>query len=358
LRRPVRGQPHDGEWEAKIRLLVGNILKRILSGIRPSPSERSDEIVSLRLLYRDARTRIFYTAARVDAFHAAAASSWRRVMQHMRPDDRIIWTTFWHADEVYFRNARDFHAGLPVPPENIWILGNTKDEVRAAAAAGFRSAWVHNNCWLEEKRFRPLDLPKAYRAIMIAQAVGYKRPWLAAKVNGLAYVETERFRLARPADTSSLVHARRFANLPVEALSRLINQSRVGLILSEIEGGSYATSEYLTCGIPVVSTPSVGGRDVYFDAFNSLIVDPSEDAVAAGVDRMIRTPTDPAAISARHAQLSSDFRRHFTREVVGTIFRETRNRTPPDAVIETSLRHKMADFIPEKQAVAIVRGQA
>lgn len=326
--------------------------------MRRSARQPREEIVSLRVLHHDARTRVLYTSARLDAFHANAAAGWRRVMEHMRPDDRIIWTTYWHVDEAYFRDARDFHAGLPVPLENIWVLGNTTDEVQAAAAAGFRSAWVHNNCWLAEGLFRPMSLPKAYRAIMVAQAVGYKRPWLAAKVDGLAYVETPRFRRARPVDTSSLIHARRFTNLPADALCRLINQARVGLILSEVEGASYVTAEYLACGIPVVSTPSLGGRDVYLDASNSLIVEPTEDAVAAGVERMIHTSTDSTLISTRHARLSDDFRRRFTRDVVGTIFRETGNRTPPERVIELSFRHRMVEFVTEKQAAAIIRGEA
>jgi Glycosyl transferases group 1 len=325
--------------------------------VRPSVRKPGEEIVSLRLLHHDARTRVFYTSVRLDAFHARAAAGWWRVMEHMRPDDRIIWTTYWHVDDAYFRDARDFHAGLPVPMENIWVLGNTTDEVRAAAAAGFRSAWVHNNCWLAEGLFRPMSLPKAYRAIMIAQAASYKRPWLAARVHGLAYVETARFRRARPADTTSLMHARRFAGLPPEAVCRLINQARVGLILSAVEGGSYVTAEYLACGVPVVSTPSLGGRDVYLDASNSLIVEPTEDAVAAGVERMIHTSTDPTLISAAQARLSGEFRRRFTRDVVDTIFRETGNRTAPERVIETSFRHKMVEFVTETQAAAVVRGQ-
>ncbi|HPG00049.1 MAG TPA: glycosyltransferase [Kiritimatiellia bacterium] len=336
---------------------VGGILRRMMAGWRPPLPEPGDEIVSLRLLHQDARTRIFFTAARIDSIHAATASGWQRVLQYMRPDDRIIWTTFWHVDEPYFQNAREFHKQLPVPLENIWVLGNTEAEVHAAAGAGFRSSWVHNNCWLDEHLFRPIALPKEHRAVMIAQAVDYKRPWLAAKVKDLAYVETERFHLSTPADTSSLVHAKTFRNLPANDLIRLINQSHVGLMLSEIEGGSYASSEYLMCGIPVVSTPSIRGRDLYYDSSNSLIVDPTEDAIAEGVERMIHTPTDPAAISARHAQRSNEFRGRFTREVIGTIFRETGNRTPPENVIATSLRHKMPDFIPEKQAVAIIRGQ-
>src|SRR5262249_5233482 len=100
-----------------------------------------------------------------------------------------------------------------------------------------------------------------------------------------------------------------------------------------------------------------GGRDVYLDASNSLIVEPTEDAVAAGVERAIRAPTDSTLISGRHARLSDEFRRRFTRDVVGTIFRETGNRTAPQSVIDTSFRHKMVGFVTEKQATAIIRGQ-
>ena len=320
-------------------------------------SELGDEVVSLRLLFEDARTRLFYTTVRIDATHVATAAGWRRVVQRMRRKDRILWTTYWHADEEYFRHARSFLADCPVRPENIWVLGNTVGEVRAAAAAGFRSAWVHNNCWLEDGRFRPLGLPKSFRAVMIAQAVDYKRPWLAALVPGLAFVETSRFPLARAADTSMLGQAERFSGLDVEQVARLINRSRTGLILSAVEGGSYVTSEYLACGVPVVSTPSVGGRDVYLDDDNSLIVEPTQEAVAAGVERMGRTPGDPAAISARQARLTDEFRARFTREVVGTIFRETGNRTPPEVVLQRSLRHKMAGFVSEAAAAAMVRGQ-
>src|SRR5262249_52969862 len=206
--------------------------------------------------------------------------------------------------------------------------------------------------------FRPLGLRKVHRAIMIAQAVRYKRPWLAAKVDGLAYVETPRFPGAAPVETASLIHARRFTNLPPAAVCRLINRARVGLVLSEVEGGSFVTAEYLACGIPVVSTPSLGGRDVYLDAANSSIVEPTEDAVAAGVERMLAASTDPAAISTRQARLSDEFRRRFTRDVVGTIFRETGNRASPDIVIESSFRHKMVGFVTEQQAIALVRAGA
>ena len=82
------------------------------------------------------------------------------------------------------------------------------------------------------------------------------------------------------------------------------------------------------------------------------------DGIAAGVERMIDTSTDSTLISTEHARLSDDFRRRFTRDVIATIFRETGNQTAPESVIETSFRHKMAEFVTEKQAAAIIQGLA
>ena len=334
------------------------MLRRILGGRARRAPEPGNEIVSLRLLHRDSHTRIFFTAARIGHPHTAVTEGWRRVLQHLRPDDRLIWTTYWAADDAYFRFARDFHEELPVPQKNIWVLGNTREETEAAAACGFRSSWVHNNCWLDETVFRPIARPKQYRAIMVAQNADYKRPWLAARVDGLAYVETERFHLSNPAMTGRLNPAAKFSNLPTEEIIELINASRTGLILSDIEGGCFASSECLMCGIPVVSTPSIGGRDVYYDEYNSLIVEPDEEAVAIGVEKMIGRPTDPAKISSRHAEMSKEFRDRFAREVITAIFAETGSSTAPEKVIESGRRHKMADFIPERLAVDLIRESA
>lgn len=43
-----------------------------------------------------------------------------------------------------------------------------------------------------------------------------------------------------------------------------IYKSCLGGIFSEHEGACYASTEYLLCGCPVISTPSVGGRDVWY----------------------------------------------------------------------------------------------
>ena len=71
--------------------------------------------------------------------------------------------------------------------------------------------------------------------------------------------------------------------LPAEDIAELMNRSSVGLCLSLVEGAMRASMEYRLCGTPVVSTPSIGGRDRYFTGPHVRLVDEQPDAVAAAV---------------------------------------------------------------------------
>ena len=53
--------------------------------------------------------------------------------------------------------------------------------------------------------------------------------------------------------------------LKPESISKILNLSKVGVILSYKEGACYASIEYLLSGIPMVTTKNIGGRDIFFD---------------------------------------------------------------------------------------------
>lgn len=53
------------------------------------------------------------------------------------------------------------------------------------------------------------------------------------------------------------------AFLPPAQVCAALNRGEVGLALSELEGACWASTEYLLCGLPVVSTPCSGGREVW-----------------------------------------------------------------------------------------------
>jgi glycosyltransferase involved in cell wall biosynthesis len=79
-----------------------------------------------------------------------------------------------------------------------------------------------------------------------------------------------------------------YKNLLATEVAEVLNRCRVGLILSEEEGICSASCDYLLCGLPVVSTPSRGGRDEFYDSENCIIVEPSSTAVAEAVAEWLR----------------------------------------------------------------------
>ena len=318
-----------------------------------TPSE-PPVMLSLRELFAHGRTRVFLNAIRLDSYHEADIAAWRRVVARMKPDDHIVWMTFWHADQTYFDRAAEFYSASPVAPNRVWVLGNTKQEAEAARRAGFNGVWVNHNAWLDERLLQPLPREKVYRAVMVSQLAPYKRVHLAAKVAGLALVPSALFHLHQAQSVENFVDATIIETLPEGGIAEILCRSRVGLILSKEEGACYASSEYLLCGIPVVTTASRGGRDVFYTRENSHFVAPTEDDVARGVDWMIDHAPDPWSIHHAHVALSQTFRARFADEVLGAIFVRQQITADPQQALASMFTHKMVTYVDESGAMQLV----
>ncbi|AYV85675.1 MAG: glycosyltransferase family 1 protein, partial [Satyrvirus sp.] len=81
-----------------------------------------------------------------------------------------------------------------------------------------------------------------------------------------------------------------------ETVSKYMNMSKCGIMLSASEGGCYSSTEYLYCGLPIVSTRSKGGRDAYYDDYNCLICDDDCTDVERKVSEIISKTIDPQKI--------------------------------------------------------------
>ena len=82
-------------------------------------------------------------------------------------------------------------------------------------------------------------------------------------------------------------------------VNEVLAQSRVGLCLSAAEGAMKASIEYLFAGLPVVSTPSLGGRDLYFDDEYCLIAEPDPRSIRDAVQALIRRGVPRERVRAR-----------------------------------------------------------
>jgi glycosyltransferase involved in cell wall biosynthesis len=70
----------------------------------------------------------------------------------------------------------------------------------------------------------------------------------------------------------------------------------------------FACCEYLLSGLPIVTTPSRGGRDVFFHSDYVEVVEETPEAVASGVARLIARNLDPEMIRNRTYQLFMEHR--------------------------------------------------
>lgn len=177
---------------------------------------------------------------------------------------------------------------------------NASEELERARRAGVHCIAGGHNCYTDPDVMRVMPGTRQFDAIYIARPVAMKRIELAAGIGSLLLLpgrerpargELEPAAVVMPRGASVI-----WRKLTAKEVARQIGRSRVGLCLSAEEGGMFACIEYLLCGLPVVSTPSVGGRDEYFDDTNCIVVEPDAEAVRDGVAEWIRRDPDPAQI--------------------------------------------------------------
>ncbi len=211
-------------------------------------------------------------------------------------------------------------------PRHRYILAaGTPREVELVAPSGGRVEFLNENAFIDEHSFVPAtEGAPVFDAVLDAQIAPYKRLELAAGVARLlvlTYIYEGRF-VQSYGDRirSSLGHATwangNFWDESYHRLSRSevadwYKQARVGLCLSAVEGPNLASIQYLLADLPVVSTPSLGGRDVFFSDEYAAVVPPEPSAVARAVEQFVRDR--PPAMSIRRKTLEKiyEFRRRF-----------------------------------------------
>jgi len=98
------------------------------------------------------------------------------------------------------------------------------------------------------------------------------------------------------------------------------NESYVGGIFSNAEGGCYSSSEYLVCGLPVISVKCKGGREYWYNKENSIICknDPLEikNAVELAKKKLKNGEFNPIKIRNKHIEMQNIIRKNLTNKVV------------------------------------------
>jgi glycosyltransferase involved in cell wall biosynthesis len=200
----------------------------------------------------------------------------------------------------------------------ITVLANSENEVSVLSGLGLRAVFCNQNAFVDEANYPILHAPKRYDAIYIARITPFKRHALAEQIPSLrlvgefAWLDSEK-PYASDILRNRLKHADWTGHVNAASIPAEIAAARCGLCLSAAEGAMFVSIEYLLCGVPVVNTPNIGGRDALFPDFAVKTVQDTPEAVADAVREFAEHAPAPEEIRAATLEKMELHRRTFRR---------------------------------------------
>jgi glycosyltransferase involved in cell wall biosynthesis len=238
------------------------------------------ETPGFRKVFESPELRIFIT------FGTLHNGAW---FHKIRPNDIALIQLPCHVSDDYIKWEAWLLRKHEYPIDRIYFLCNSQKQYDGYIANKLQAVLINQNCFISTTVFAPIpEVQKIYDAVYVARPAKFKRHELAVEVGNLALISGHRFNNVENIDLAQIPHTylseKRLTHEEVNAKTQ---QAYCGLILSENEGACYASSEYLLAGLPVVSTPSEGGRDFWYNKDNSIICDPTPKGVAEAVKQAV-----------------------------------------------------------------------
>ena len=199
------------------------------------------------------------------------------------------------ANELQTRLAEAKNA---FPDARFIILANSENEV--GIIEKFSEVYLaQHNAFLDPRRYPLAKAGKRqYDALYIARITPFKRHELAEKIKNLHLIGSfaEKEREYFDSTIKNFTHARWTQKVPSFLIGREIGKVACGLALSAIEGAMFSCGEYTLCGVPVVNTRNLGGRDTLLPEFAVKIADDTPESVAEAVEFWVKNPIAPEDI--------------------------------------------------------------
>ena len=247
------------------------------------------------------------------------------------------------------------------PSARTIAMANCEKERASLEAAGVETRFIHQNCFLDERRYRPMGRSRPCDAAYIARLTPCKRHELMPGEAKLLLMGCATKIYDSERDYANMVYSQYAAAkiIPVFSgarISEYLALAKCGLVLSAREGASFCSSEYFLCGLPVVDTPALGGRSALYPEDFVVYVDPTREAVAKGIARWRDERPDPWKIREAWLDMAAPHREKFVRlmkELAGRSFGRPPHklalRTPhPGALYSRAI----ASYLAAKSLVA------
>jgi hypothetical protein len=225
----------------------------------------------------------------------------------------ITWPSYFHKWLYEFTRNAIFTTNEFYNIKNIIFLSPNLDGILFSYEYGYNSILANHNCLLDYNKFNIVNDEIKYDMVMNCRPELWKRPFLAEKIENLAYIKGTLFLPENKYDYTKLkCKYINENNISSEQVNEIYNQSYCAGIFSETEGACYSSSEYLLAGLPVISTFSKGGRDTWYTQNNSIIIEPTEEAVKNAVNSCIQKiksgEFNKQIIRNKHIEMANEMR--------------------------------------------------
>ena len=283
--------------EPLLREIGGTLIRMLRPRSNPLVLELLDDIGAAAVISLD--PLVVYTAAGLENPIGMAGG--------LRPQLAGIPATFLiaihgsierHRKAYRIRRAALVHR-FRHPEHRFIALCNTPKEQMLLADLGEPAIFMNHNIFIGTDVFFPIDGTEIkYDAVYNARLSPQKRHYLSLKIDTCAMIFSST-RLEDPTFEKRLINrhsieapGHTFVNeigpdgpimLTPAQVNQIYNQAHVGLCLSQVEGAMNSSMEYLLAGLPIVSTYSWGGREVYFDRDYCIETGPDPDAIRKAV---------------------------------------------------------------------------
>jgi hypothetical protein len=157
---------------------------------------------------------------------------------------------------------------------NIVILANSEEErIFFEENVNCYVIYCNNNAFLNENAFYVDDIKyRKYDLVVDSCFRPYKNVNIANKMHNTIHIGYfKKIPLLPNFGKIANYKNNTYIKLNAREICEIYNESNIAGIFSLCEGACFASTQYLLSGLPVVSTQSKGGRDIWFNDRNSII---------------------------------------------------------------------------------------
>lgn len=195
------------------------------------------------------------------------------------------------------------------------ILCNSLKEKTVCDNLKIYCAFVNKNCFLNEEIYKiDESIQKEYDGIYSTSYSNRKRLNLCYNMSNIKILLNYK-NTSIPDEALKSLNILNTKTIPDEEIYKYYNKSKFGLCLITQDDSSNANAEYLLCGLPVISVESAGGRNVWYNDYNSIIIDPNKESLQKGIEVCLKKiesgKFNSELIRRKQLILMNEFRKKF-----------------------------------------------